>query len=178
MRLTRRSMLAALPLAAACQGSTLPNTLYVAPGGRGDGASWGSAAGLYGLGSLLTRVAPGGEVLIAGDGGPYQLSDEVHIRSGGGRDGFVSVRGVNRSTGAPQMATLRGAPDQEAFRLLQGARYLSFSHLAFEGFGNGCFRIGGPVSDLKIEDCTVRAGVSLHREHGVRRRDERQLIAI
>ncbi len=154
MRLTRRSVLVALPLAATCEAAELPTTLYVTPDGRGDGASWATAAGLYGIGALLPRVAPGGQILIAADGGPYQLNDEMQIRSGGSRDGAISIRGVNRATGAPQLATLRGAPDQEGFRLLRGARYLNFSHLAFENFGNGCFRIGGPVSDLKIEDCT------------------------
>jgi hypothetical protein len=39
---------------------------------------------------------------------------------------------------------------------MRGADHLSFRRLQFRDVGNGCFRIGAPVSDLTIEDCTFR----------------------
>jgi hypothetical protein len=161
MHPTRRSVLAALPIAAACGGAaSAPTSLYVAPDGAGDGASWADAAALTDLDDLLRRAGPGGEVAIAADAGPYDLEDEIPIASGGRRDRLIRVHGVNRTTGAPQAAVLRGGAEdgdgagQEGFRLLRGANHLHFSHLAFERFGNGCFRVAAPMTGLVIEDCS------------------------
>jgi hypothetical protein len=161
MRLTRRSVITALPLAAACAGADAPRdaVLYVMPDGDGDGSSWEEAASLLDLDELLSRVVPGGEIRIAADAGIYKLDEAIELSSGGRRGRPVRVRGVNTATGEPQQALLRGpVPDEDemgpdAFRLLRGANELHFSHFAFERFGNGCFRIGAPISGLTIEDC-------------------------
>jgi len=159
MRLTRRSLVAALPLAAACSGAARAQVLHVTPGGEGDGGSWENAASVSELDALIRRVAPGGEILLAADRGAYDLGDPIELGSGGRAANAVRIRGVNTRSGAAQAAMLRGfrGGDEEgadAFRLLRGANHLHFSHLAFERFGNGCFRVGAPISDLTIEDCT------------------------
>ena len=153
MVFTRRSVVACLPFAIACQATARSPRLYVAPGGRGNGSSWGDPASLLDLNNLIGRVSPGGEILVAADAGSYDLRDEIQIASGGSRYGSISIRGVNRTSGAPQLATLLGRPEQEGFRLLRGANDLRFSHFEFLNFGNGCFRVGAPVNDLTIEDC-------------------------
>ncbi|MBX9745845.1 MAG: hypothetical protein K2X34_03020 [Hyphomonadaceae bacterium] len=158
MRFTRRTMLAAMPLAAACSGAARVPVLHVAPGGEGDGGSWESAARLIDLDDLIGRVAPGGEVLLAADRGVYELADAIEVASGGRPGRRVRVRGVNSLSGEAQMAALRGSrggdeQGADGFRLLRGANYLHFSHLSFEHFGNGCIRAAGPISDLTIEDC-------------------------
>lgn len=161
MRLTRRSVIAALPLAAACAGAGSPaTTLYVTPDGEGDGGSWESAAGLWALDRLIGHLAPGGEILVAADAGAYNLDEPIEIMSGGRRRQPVRVRGVSRATGQPQLVQLRGPELEddemgpEGFIFFRGAGYLHFSHFAFERFGNGCFRVAGPMRGLTIEDCT------------------------
>ncbi len=159
MRLTRRSLIAAMPLAAACSGAARAQVLHVAPGGEGDGGSWENAASLRDLDDLIGRVAPGGEILLAANRGVYELEGAIQVASGGRAGRRVRVRGVNTLSGETQWAVLRGVrgggeEGADGFRLLRGANHLHFSHLSFERFGNGCFRAGGPISDLTIEDCT------------------------
>lgn len=158
MRLTRRSVVAAVPFAAACAGAAQAAALYVAPDGQGGGASWEDAANLNDLDELIGRLGPGGEILLAADAGAYELHSEIQLASGGRRRQFVWVRGVHRGTGEPQAALLRGASGDahEGFRLRRGADYLHFSHLRFERFGNGCFRVAERVTGLMIEDCTFQ----------------------
>lgn len=162
MRLSRRSVLAAIPLIS-CAGAAVARsrTLYVTPNGASNGASWDSAASIQSLEDLLFAIEPGGEILIAADRGDYALQDVVETSYGGRRDGVVRVRGVNSGTGAPMPAVIRGVRGEgeggnEAFRLLRGADHLHFSHFAFHAIGNGCFRVGGPVTGLTIEDCTFQ----------------------
>ncbi len=161
MRLTRRSLLVALTLAPAGAVAQRPDVLYVAPNGGGGGTSWDDPADLNDLNALLRRVGPDGEILVAADRGIYDLDAEIVVRAGGRSRRPIRVRGVNTATLEPQQAVLRGARDaegagHEGFRLLRGANHLHFSHLAFERFGNGCFRVGGPVNNLKIEDCAFQ----------------------
>lgn len=158
MRLTRRSLIAALPLAAACSAAGRAQVLYVAPEGEGDGGSWESAASLLDLDNVLANLVAGGEVLIAADRGPYRLEAPIEISRGARPDRPTRIRGVNSAMGDAQAAVLRGTRGDgevgsDAFRLMRGANNLYFSHFAFERFGNGCFRVGAPISGLIVEDC-------------------------
>lgn len=158
MRFSRRVVIA-LPLAAACSGAGRALALYVSPQGEGDGGGWETAAPLRALADLLDRVAPGGTIYVAADRGAYRLHGPIELTSGGNASAPVRVVGVNSETGTPQAAVLRGVREEEdqgvdAFRLRRGADHLRFSHFAFHGFGNGCFRAAAPIADLEIEDCT------------------------
>lgn len=130
---------------------------YIAPNGDGDGRSWDTAASLLSLDDLIRDLEPGGEILIAADRGEYRPT-AVDISAGGKEGQIVRVRGVNSTTGEPMLAVLRGnrgggEAGDEGFRLLRGADRLHFSHFDFRDIGNGCFRAGGPISKLTIEDC-------------------------
>lgn len=162
MRISRRSLLASIPLIS-CAGAAVARagTLHVTPDGAGDGSSWERAAGLRSLEDLLYSIEPGGEVLVAADRGEYNVANVIEVSYGGRRGGVVRVRGVNSETGEPMPAVIRGSRGDaeigaEAFRLLRGADHLHFSHFAFHAIGNGCFRVGGPVTGLTIEDCTFQ----------------------
>lgn len=160
MRVTRRILLAYLPLAGCLNAAAARlATLYVAPGGEGDGSSWAAAASLRDIDELLRRVEPGGQVLVAADRGAYEIGEGLDIFAGGFAGQPVRVRGVNSVTEAPMAAVLRGVRTEneqgaEAFRLWRGASHLHFSHLDFRAIGNGCFRVGAPLSGLTVEDCT------------------------
>jgi hypothetical protein len=160
MDISRRSVLAAVPLMG-CAGEARArvNVIHVTPDGSGDGSSWSAAAGIRAIPDLLEHLEPGGEILIAADRGEYELRDPIAFRRGG-REGLeVRVRGVNSVSGEAMAAVLHGdrsADDQgtEAFRLLRGASHLKFSHFDFRDIGNGAFRIGAPLTNLSIEDCS------------------------
>jgi hypothetical protein len=160
MRLSRRSVLGALPLlGCAGQADARATTLYVAPNGEGAGSSWAEAARLDQLGELLANIEPGGEILLAADRGAYQLTAPVQIGAGGLENASVAIRGVNSQTGAAMPAVLqgdRGGAEMgvSAFRLARGANNLRFSHFSFRNVGNGAFAVVAPVSELTIEDCT------------------------
>jgi hypothetical protein len=159
MHVTRRIVLAALPLAGCMNAAAARvSTIYIAPDGSGDGSSWSAAASLGDIERLVREVEPGGEILLAADRGPYQAGEGFDIDAGGAAGLPVRIRGVNSATGAPMPAILRGArggdeAGAEGFRLGRGANHLHFSHLAFQAVGNGCFRVCAPLSHLIIEDC-------------------------
>jgi hypothetical protein len=163
---TRRSTLAAVALAgyAGRANAAVSATLYITPQGGGDGRSWERAARLDQLDDVIRAARPGGEVRIAADRGPYVLEDVVELHTGGRAGSPVSVRGVDSRSGAPSAALIRSnrgnrGGDEvgiEAFRLARGANHLHFSHFAFEAIGNGCFRVGAPVTNLVIEDCSFQ----------------------
>src|SRR5262249_7000648 len=133
-------------------------TYYVTPAGGGDGTAWTSPARLDEVPYLLPRLPAGGEILVAADRGEYALTSEVTIEAGGTMAAPISIRGVESHTLAPLAALIRGnrGPDEvgcEGFRLKQGAGNLRFSNFDFRDIGNGCFRVGAPVTNLVIEDC-------------------------
>jgi hypothetical protein len=160
MRLTRRSVLSALPLlGCAGEASARANTFYVTPSGTGDGLTWADAASIGQLAELLANTEPGGEILIAADRGVYELAEALELHSGGTPDRALSIRGVSSETGAPMAATLKGnrggeEAGESVFRLGRGVSNLRFSHFEFRDVGNGAFAVVGPVSNLVIEDCT------------------------
>lgn len=159
MHVSRRSVLAAIPLAGcANEAQAQLNRAYVTPDGDGDGSSWADAASLNALSDLITRVARGGEVLIAADRGEYSLEDAVELEHGGAEGAEILVRGANSETNAPMAAVLRGnrGDDEEGpdvFRLLRGANHLRFSHFDFRAIGNGAFHAAAPIANITIEDC-------------------------
>lgn len=159
MRVTRRTLLACLPLAGCVNAAAARlSTLYVTPDGVGDGTSWNAAASLRDIGELIAAIEPGGQVLIAADRGAYEIGEGFDISAGGVAGQPVRVRGVNSVTEAPMAAVLRGVRTEEeqgaeAFRLRRGASHLHFSHLDFRAIGNGCFRVGAPLTNLTVEDC-------------------------
>lgn len=163
MGFSRRSFLAgaAAPILG-CAGdgdasSRLP-ALHITPDGAGDGSSWENAADLRLIEDLVFNIRPGGEILIAAERGEYRIDRALEIAAGGRPNAVVRVRGVNSVSGEASPAVIRGvrSPTEvgvDAFRLLRGADHLHFSHFDFRATGNGCFRVGGPVSGLTIEDC-------------------------
>ncbi len=157
---SRRRLLAAAAVSIMGCGrvAASPRTIHVTPDGAGDGSSWSAAARLGELGTLIASAQSGGEILIAAERGEYALGAGLDIDVGGGGEALVRVRGANSETGEPMLAVLRGSRTQteqgdEAFRLRRGAGNLHFSHLDFRDVGNGCFRVGGPLQRLTIEDC-------------------------
>ncbi len=159
MQVTRRTVLAALPLAGCVNAAAARlSTIYIAPDGAGDGSSWRAAAALHDIEQLIHELEPGGQILLAADRGVYQTGEGLDIFAGGADGQPVRIRGVNSATEAPMQAVLRGLRTEEetgveAFRLWRGASHLHFSHLAFQAVGNGCFRVGAPLGNLTIEDC-------------------------
>jgi hypothetical protein len=159
MRLNRRTLLAALPLAAACSGAARARVLYVTPDGDGDGGDWDNAASIGDLDGLIARAGAGGEILIAAERGAYAIEEPIWIGAGGRSGARVRVRGVHSETGAPMAAQIVGDRTEEevgtdAFRLARHADHLHFSHFAFARIGNGCFRAAATLRDLVIEDCS------------------------
>jgi hypothetical protein len=160
MRITRRSVIAALPLlGCAGEADARANTLHIAPDGVGDGSSWSHAAPLASLPELLANIEPGGEILIAADRGVYQIAEPIDVSGGGQKSLEVTIRGVSAESGAPMLAIVQGNRGGEeigpsGFRLTRGAGNLRFSHFAFRDVGNGAFAITAPVSNVSIEDCT------------------------
>lgn len=159
MTLSRRALLtstaAIFVLTAGCAAARVP-TLHVTPDGSGDGSSWESPTNLQALADV--RVQPGGEILIAAERGEYTLTDAIEVTQAGARGKPIRIRGVNSATGEPMPAIIRGVRGEEetdVFRLLRGANHLTFSHFAFHAIGNGCFRVGAPLNNLTIEDCTA-----------------------
>lgn len=160
MRLSRRSVIAALPLLG-CAGDAdaRVNVLYVAPDGRSDGSSWAEAAAISSLSDLMSNLEPGGEILIAADRGVYEINEPIEVGAGGEKGLDVRIRGVNSATGEPMAAAIKGdrGGDEQgtvAFRLARGASNLRFSHFAFSDIGNGAFAVVAPVSNLTVEDCS------------------------
>jgi hypothetical protein len=159
MHVSRRSILAAFPLMGCANDAQAQlNRAYITLDGEGDGSSWGQAASINDLADLITRVARGGEVLIAADRGEYRIEDAVEIGHGGVEGHEILVRGASSETDAPMLAVLRGnrggeeqGPD--AFRLLRGANHLRFSHFDFRDIGNGAFHVAAPVSNIAVADC-------------------------
>ena len=160
MRLTRRTLIAALPLAAACSGAARgARVLYVTPDGEGDGCDWADAAGITDLHDLISRAGPGGEILIAAERGAYVIDEPIWVANGGRVNAPVRIRGVHSETRAPMAAQIIGDREDDyvgtdAFRLERRANHLHFSHFAFTRVGNGCFRAAAPIRNLTIEDCT------------------------
>ncbi|MEZ5971659.1 MAG: hypothetical protein R3C31_07650 [Hyphomonadaceae bacterium] len=158
MRISRRSVLAAVPLmGCAGEASAQVNVIHVTPGGEGDGSSWQYAASLSAVADLIDNLEPGGNVLVAADRGEYALTEMIEIGHGGRASQEISIRGVNSATGEPKQALVRGAQagseGGEVFKLLRGASHIKFSHFDFRDVGNGAFRVAAPVSNITIEDC-------------------------
>jgi hypothetical protein len=159
MRISRRSVLAAIPLmGCAGEADARANTFYVTPTGEGDGSSWDDAAALDDIADLVALTEPGGQILIAAERGEYAVTDPVEIAHGGRAGHEVWIRGVDSGSGEARAAVLRGKrgggeEGSEGFRLLRGASHLKFSHFDFRDIGNGAFRAAGPLSNLTIEDC-------------------------
>lgn len=159
MTLSRRVLLASSAAifvsAAGCATARVP-TLHITPDGAGDGASWETPANLEALEDF--HVQTGGEILIAAERGDYAVTRAIEISQGGARGRPIRIRGVNSATNEPMPAIIRGVRGEEetdVFRLKRGANHLTFSHFAFHTVGNGCFRVGAPISNLTIEDCTA-----------------------
>jgi len=156
-------------LCAALQGVRRPPgaVRHIVPGGSGrrDGSSWADAAHLSDLPALVAASAPGDEVWIRGDLGPYAVDAPITLRAGGAPGAPVVVRGVDAAgtpAATPLLAGSRAAPydpagtqGKEVFRLLGGADHLHFDNIDFRDQGNGCFRIGADVADLTITRSTA-----------------------
>lgn len=133
--------------------------------GTGSGDSWANAGSMANLNSFISIAGEtGGEVWIRADAGTY--ADTTREIRAGGRTSQrpVSVLGVDVN-GAPMNARIIGTRADPwtagaangnstgTFLLLTGATHLIFKNLRFENCGLGCFRVGGPVANLTIEDC-------------------------
>lgn len=137
---------------------------YVRPRGTGNGTTWGNAASLTRLPALVAASAPGDEIWVRGDEGPYRISKPIVLRDGGAPGQPVTIRGTD-ATGQPVRPRLLGtraapwtpgaAVGNEVFRLLDGADHLAFTHLDFANIGDGAFRIGADITDLTIEQMSA-----------------------
>lgn len=108
MRISRRSVLAALPLIGCAEDADArANTFYVTPDGEGDGHSWSHPAPLHNIADLIAQVRPGGEIFVAADRGEYVLSEPVEIAHGGRAASEVWIRGVHSGSGEAMPAVLR-----------------------------------------------------------------------
>lgn len=130
--------------------------------GAGDGASWDAAGTLDDVAGFIEEAEPGDEVWILGDQGPYDATETVEITAGGDASTPVTVRGVaadGSGSATPRLVGDRsdpyrpdGEPGSELFKLLGGADHLHFTNLAFANQGNGVFRVGADIRDLRISD--------------------------
>lgn len=136
---------------------------YITPSGTGDGSSWQQAANITDLDTLIEQIAPGGEILIAGDLGEYNVAGQViSIDSGSDAAAPIQIRGAASQAGGNETPLFVGdrapnwTPGQangtEVFRLLEGANHLHFRDLDFKNIGNGAFRLGGNLTGITIED--------------------------
>jgi hypothetical protein len=133
--------------------------------GTGNGTSWANAGTIGNLNAYLTAVGDNGEILIRADEGSYTAS-LVSISAIPTATGRVLVRGCDVDE-LPQNAVFLGTRTDpyisngtntlgpEVFRLLQGFRNVTFRGIEFRRCGNGCFRIGGDITGLVIEQCVA-----------------------
>ena len=137
-------------------------TAYVSPTGSGkkDGSSWANAATIDQLSTLVSKVGPGGSVLLLADHGAYTLSQSVSLYAGGAAGASVKIMGVDSAGRAadaqiigtrPATYSVGEAAGNEVFRVLKGANYLDFSHIAFQNVGTA-IRVGADVSGLSVHD--------------------------
>lgn len=138
-------------------------TLYISPTGSGlkDGSSPANAGSLANLNSFIGAAGPGGEVRLLADQGAYQVASYANISKGGAEGAPVTIRGVD-SIGNPMAAEIVGTrphdwqPGQsegvELFRLLSGANNINFQDLSIHDVGNGVFRAGADISNIKISN--------------------------
>jgi hypothetical protein len=142
-------------------------TLHIAPSaaGEGSGSDWANAGSLENLSAFIALAGPGGKVLLKADDGPYRVSRQITVRTGG-TDGLpVTVAGVDHA-GKPAKAeivgtrsnpwSLNGNAGSEVFRLASGANHLRFEQILFRDQGNGCFRIADSIRGLEIQDVDAR----------------------
>lgn len=137
---------------------------HVAPVGAGpeDGSSWDAAGTLDDIEAFIDQAEPGDEVWIRGDQGPYDATETIEITAGGDAGAPVTIRGVaadGSESATPRLVGDRSDPyrpdgdaGSELFKLLDGADHLHFSNLAFANQGNGVFRVGADIRDLRISD--------------------------
>lgn len=131
-------------------------------GGAGDGATWRSAGTLADVPRFVGQADPGDEIWIRGDQGSYRTNGAVVIRDGGTSGRPVTIRGVDGrggSSATPRLVGTRtspyrvdGNPGGELFKLLSGADHLTFTNLAFVNQGNGAFRVGADIRDLRLHE--------------------------
>lgn len=133
------------------------------PLGTGSGRGRENAAALDKLSRMIDEAGPGGRVLLRADAGPY-VQQSLNIHTGGTAGAPVRIMGVD-AAGAPKAAEIVGTrsapydpdgePGRECFRLMNGADYLTFSHLRFVNQGNGCIRVAADISGLTVEDVSA-----------------------
>jgi hypothetical protein len=156
---------------------------HVAPDGAAgaSGSSWDSAGTLADLPRFIDEAAPGDEVWIRGDAGPYQTAGPIVIDAGGSPESPVVVRGVAADGSDRVPAEFvgtradpydpNGNPGSELFKLLSGANHLAFHNLAFTNQGNGAFRVGADIANLTIDNVratNVRRFFESHRSGDAR----------
>lgn len=120
-------------------------SVFVVPGGAGDGRNWGNAAPLEALDDLIGRVSPGGEVcLLAGE--PFQIEGAIGLSASGKPGEPVKIRGRTRD-GKPAPARFVGR--RTAW---QRARSVDEAVDASDFGGNTLFKFEAGVSDLYFAD--------------------------
>ena len=135
---------------------------HVVPDGTGDGSLPDRGAALADLPALVAQVGPGGQVVVHGDRGAYDLDEPIVVDAGGAPGEPVVIRGV---PGRPRPRLVGDRVDpyepggdsgKEVFRLVAGADHLRFVGLHFANVGDGAVRVGAPLADLGIHDVTAR----------------------
>lgn len=136
--------------------------LYVSPTGSGDrsGSSWGNAAKITSLNSLIDKAGPGGQVLLRADQGAYKVVDPILISNGGDAGRPVVIRGVD-GQGREMHATIIGDRSprfdadndrgNELFKLRDGADNLKFADMTVRDTGV-VFRAGADLDRITIDD--------------------------
>lgn len=97
----------------------------------------------------LERIA---EVLARYDGAPAQVRISVHVLEGGDFEG---------ASGLPFEATLRELLPYGGYRVLDDAEFRATEWSDFTRDGIGSFRIGGSVTDVRVEEPGASATVNL-----------------
>lgn len=138
---------------------------FLAPNavGTGDGSSFANAAKWNQINTFCQAIFNngGGIINLASHLGTYTAANPS-ISFGGTATAPCIIRGVNASLVATTI-TIQGSRTRpwvfgtvngvEVFKILRGADYLTFRNIKGKDVGNGLFRIGGPITQLIIEDC-------------------------
>lgn len=132
--------------------------------GTGTGDSWANAAALSSINAMIVACGGYGEILIRSDEGTYSAATftltalppatRVLIRGADVNELPANATIVGNRTD-PFISNGVNTTGQEVFRLSQGVGNLTFRNIEFRRCGNGCFRLGGDVTGLVIEECVA-----------------------
>lgn len=137
---------------------------YITPSGSGNqsASSWADAAKLPAISDIVLVAPPGAEIWIRADMGDYQQNKSINITRGGTGSKPITIKGVDANGNGGIRPVIKGnrtdpfSPTgtigNTLFILKSGINGLRFMNLTCKSIGNGCFKLGGITSNVRIQN--------------------------